>query len=55
MLGGVKLFADADGAAAGLLVEGYMYAEIFVTRGATRGAIARMLAAVAQERGRQAE
>jgi hypothetical protein len=55
MLGGVKLFADADGVPAGLLVEGYMYAEIFVTRGATRGAIARMLAAVAQERGRQAE
>jgi hypothetical protein len=55
MLGGVKLFADADGVPAGLLVEGYMYAEIFVTRGATRDALDRMIAAVAQGRGHQAE
>jgi hypothetical protein len=55
ILGGVKLFADADGEPVGLLLEGYMYAEIFATRGATGEAIGRMFTAVAAERGRQAE
>jgi len=55
MLGGVKLFAGADGEPVGLLLEGYMYAEIFVTRGATREAIGRMFTVMAAARGRQAE
>jgi hypothetical protein len=54
-LGGARLFAEADGEPVGLVLEGYMYAETFVTRAATREAIGRMISAAAVMGARQAE
>ena len=55
VLGGAKLYADPDGAPVGLSLEGYMYAETFVARGAPRAAVERMLNVAESTREEQAE
>jgi hypothetical protein len=53
--GGARVFASADGRVSGVLVIGYMYAELFVTPSVTRSDLARMGQATRDESGHQAE
>ena len=55
MGGGVRLFADADGAPVGALLIGYMYAELFVADGRTRAEVERLLPALQEEVSKAAE
>jgi hypothetical protein len=53
--GGVRVFASTDGHIPGLLVIGYMYAELFVSPSVTRSDLAQMGKAARDESGHQAE
>lgn len=52
---GVRLFADADGTPIGVLLVGYMYAELFVADGRTRADVERLLPMLEEETSKQAE